>query len=112
MLHQTDDFAVEGEAADGKEAVELAVGGEWDVMLLDISMPKKSGMKVLEEIMAVKSDLPIIMLSSHAQSEYGEMAIEKGAACYIEKGETDKLIEAMRRATLLHSDKAEYAGLS
>jgi PAS domain S-box-containing protein len=113
LLHtQTDDFAVEGEAADGKTGYQLAVEGEWDVMLLDISMPKKNGMQVLEEIMAVKSDLPIIMLSSHAHEEYGEIALSKGAACYIEKGETDKLIEAMRRATHLQPAKAEYAGLS
>jgi DNA-binding NarL/FixJ family response regulator len=113
LLHtQTDDFAVEGEAEDGKAAVQMAIEGEWDVMLLDISMPKKNGIKVLEEIMAVKSDLPVIMLSSHAQEEYGEIALAKGAACYVEKGETDKLIEAMRRATLLQPAKAEYADLS
>jgi CheY-like chemotaxis protein len=113
LLHtQTDDFAVEGEAEDGKAAVQMAIEGEWDVMLLDISMPKKNGIKVLEEIMAVKSDLPVIMLSSHAQEEFGDIALEKGAVCYIEKGETDKLIKAMRRATLLQPAKAEYAGLS
>ena len=87
LLHtQTDDFVVEGEAADGKAGYQLAVEGEWDVMLLDISMPKKSGMKVLEEIMAVKSDLPIIMLSSHSQNEYGEMAIEKGLPATSKRG--------------------------
>ncbi len=102
LLHsETDDFSVEGEAADGKAAIQLAVEGKWDVMLLDISMPKKNGIKVLEEIMAVKSDLPIIMLSSHAQEEYAEIALSKGAVCYIEKGETGKLIEAMRQATSL-----------
>lgn len=70
-------------------------------MLLDITLPKKNGIQVLEAIMAVKPSLPIIMLSSHAVEEYGEIALSKGAACYIEKGETGKLVEAMRRATLL-----------
>jgi PAS domain S-box-containing protein len=95
------DFSVEGEAADGKDAVKMAIEAEWDIMLLDISLPKKNGLKVLEEIMAVKSNLPVIMLSSHAKDEYGEIALSKGAACYIEKGETSKLVEAMRRATLI-----------
>ena len=98
---QTDDFTVEGEASDGNTAVEMAIDGVWDVMLLDINLPKKNGMKVLEEIMTVKSNLPIIMLSSHAVAEYAEIALAKGAAGYIEKGETSKLVEAMRRATLL-----------
>lgn len=97
---QTDDFSVEGEAADGKAAIQMALEGCWDIVLLDINLPKRNGMKVLEDIMAVKPALPIIMLSSHAQEEYADNALSKGAAGYIEKGETSKLIEAMRRATL------------
>jgi CheY-like chemotaxis protein len=97
---ETDDFSVEGEAADGMVAVQMAVEGAWDIMLLDINLPKKNGLKVLEEIVAVKSSLPIIILSSHPEEEYGKIALSKGAACYIQKGETSKLVEAMRRATL------------
>ena len=98
---QTDDFSVAGEAADGKAGFQLAIEGTWDIMLLDISMPHKNGIKVLEEIKAVKPRLPVIMLSSYAIDEYGEIALSKGAACYIEKGETEKLVEAMRLATQL-----------
>jgi CheY-like chemotaxis protein len=97
---QTGDFSVEGEAADGNAAVQMAIEGGWDIVLLDISLPKKNGLKVLEEIKAIKPDLPIIMLSSFAEKEYGQATILKGAACYIEKGETTQLVEAMRRATL------------
>ncbi len=98
---EADDFAVAGEAADGKEGVQAATSGDWDIVLMDISMPKKSGLQALEEIVAVKPDLPIIMLSSHSQHEYAEMALLKGAAAYVEKGEADKLVETMRRAVLL-----------
>lgn len=101
MDDQTDDFSVEGEAADGNTAVQMAIEGAWDIVLLDINLPKKNGIKVLEEIVAVKPRLPIIMLSSHTKDEYGEIALSKGAACYIEKGDTSKLVEAMRRVTLL-----------
>ena len=98
---ETDDFSVEGEAADGKAGIQMAIEGIWDIMLLDITLPKMNGIQVLEEIMAVKSSLPIIILSSHSKDEYGEIALSKGAASYIEKGETSKLVEAMRKATLL-----------
>jgi two-component system sensor histidine kinase UhpB len=100
LVDQTDDFSVEGEAVDGQAGIQMATEGVWDIMLLDITLPKKNGMKVLEEIKALKPSLPIIMLSSHTIEEYGEVALLKGAACYIEKGETSKLVEAMRRATL------------
>lgn len=93
---EADEFVVEGEACDGVEAVEMAISGNWDIVLLDINLPKKGGIRVLEEVMAVKPDLPIIMISSHAKDKYGEEAISKGAACYIEKGEAEKLVEAMR----------------
>ena len=98
---QSDDFSVEGEAEDGKAGIQLAISEEWDIVLLDISMPKKNGIIVLEEIKAAKPDLPVIMLSSHAEGEYGEIALAKGAACYIEKGNTDVLVKAMRSAIFL-----------
>lgn len=98
---ETDDFSVEGEAADGEAGIQMAIEGEWDIILLDINLPKKNGITALAEIKAVKSSLPIIMLSSHAAEIYGEVVLSKGAACYIEKGETSKLIEAMRRVLLL-----------
>ena len=98
---QTDDFSVEGEASDGIAAIEMAVEGIWDIILLDINLPKKDGITVLEEVMAAKPDMCIIMLSSHSEEAYGEIALTKGAACYIEKGETSKLVEAMRRTILL-----------
>lgn len=97
---QTDDFSVEGEASDGVSAVNMALEGQWDIMLLDVSLPKKNGIRVLEAIRKVKPGLPVVMLSSHAQAEYGAMALAKGASGYVEKSETSKLIETMRRATL------------
>lgn len=97
---QTDDFSVDGEAADGKAGSKMAIEEIWDIILLDITMPKKNGIKVLEEIKAAKPSQPIIMLSSHGKDEYANIALAKGAADYIEKGETSKLVAAMRRATI------------
>lgn len=100
LLSKEADFSVEGEAADGKVALQMAIKEEWDIILLDISLPKMNGIQVLEAIMEGKPKQPIIMLSSSPEAEYGELVRLKGAACYIEKGETHKLVEAMRRATL------------
>jgi CheY-like chemotaxis protein len=103
---ESDDFAVAGEAEDGKAGVHAATSADWDVVLMDISMPKKNGIQALEEIVAIKPGLPVIMLSSHAQQEYAELAMAKGAASYVEKGEAHKLVEAMRRAVLLQQQAA------
>ena len=103
LISETDDFSVEGEASDGKSAVQMGIEGEWDIILLDISLPNMNGIEVLENIRAVKPKLPIIMLSSYSVDEYGDEAIAKGAACYIEKGATDKLVVEMRRAMMLNN---------
>lgn len=102
LENDTDDFSVSGEAGDGEAAVQMAISEEWDIVLLDISLPKINGLAALERIKAAKPDLPVIMLSTHPQSDYAEIAVAKGAACYIEKGETARLVEAMRRAILQH----------
>lgn len=100
LISETDDFSVEGEASDGKSAIQMGVEGEWDVILLDISLPKTNGIEVLEKIRAAKANIPIIMLSSYSIDEYGDEAVRKGAVCYVEKGATDELVEQMRRATM------------
>jgi len=101
LSREATDFSVEGEAVDGMVALQMAIEEEWDIILLDITLPKLNGIQVLEAIMAAKPKQPVIMLSSNPEQEYGEIARSKGAACYIEKGKTGKLVEAMRRATLL-----------
>jgi DNA-binding NarL/FixJ family response regulator len=101
MIDETDVFSVEGEAEDGNTAIQMAVEGEWDIVLLDYNLPKKNGIEVLVAVKKIKPNLPIIMLSSHSKDEYGEITLSKGAAYYIEKWETDILVEAMCKATLL-----------
>ena len=95
---QTDEFAVEGEAADGQSALTLAIDADWDLVLLDINLPGMNGIQVLEEIKQRKPDLTVVILSTFEKAEYEEIALAKGAACYIEKSKTDKLIEMISRA--------------
>ena len=98
LIEEADDFLVEGEAADGKVALQMAIEEEWDIILLDLSLPKMNGMQVLDAIRLVKPKQPIIILSSSPESEHGAIARSKGAASYIEKGETERLVAEMRRA--------------
>lgn len=100
--NDTEDFSVGGEAGDGEAAVQRAISEEWDIVLLDISLPKVNGLTALERIKAAKPELPVIMLSTHPRSDYAEAVRVKGAAYYIEKGETGRLVEVMRRAILFH----------
>lgn len=110
LLHtQSGEFRVAGEARDGKEAVQMAVSGDWDVVLLDITLPHKNGLQVLEEVKSARPELPVIMLSNHPHCKYGGLALAKGAADYIEKTETDKLVGAMQRALSTRSAGSAYA---
>lgn len=77
--------SVVGEAGDGFNALEMALTGEWDVVLLDISMPGLSGLDVLRRVHRERPGLPIIMFSMHAESHYIRGALIHGAAGYVTK---------------------------
>jgi len=74
-----------GEAASGERAVELAAGGRWDLVLLDISLPGRSGIDVLNHIKAKHPELPVLVLSMHPEDQYALRALRSGAAGYITK---------------------------
>ena len=97
LNHFTHDFSVSGEAEDGEVGVTMALAGTWDIVLLDFSLPKLNGFEVLERVKAVKPDLPIVMLSSHPAYVFAEVAVAKGAAHYLEKGDMDLLVQVMRQ---------------
>jgi len=54
-----------GEAATGAEAMEMVVGGRWDIVMLDISLPDRSGLEVLKAIKKAEPDLPVLVLSMY-----------------------------------------------
>ncbi|MCE4537210.1 response regulator transcription factor [Pelomonas sp. P7] len=79
------DFRVTGEAGNGREALELARGGEVDVLLLDISMPDQSGVDALAAIKARFSDLPVLILSGFPEAHYATTLLRQGASGYLNK---------------------------
>ena len=79
------DFRVTGEAANGREALELARGGEVDVLVMDLSMPDQGGVDALAAIKARWPQLPVLILSGFPESHYAMALIRQGASGYLNK---------------------------
>jgi len=73
------------QAVDGVEAVEIAASGQFDIILLDWNMPKKSGFDALKEIRAMGMTMPIVMVTTEAEKMRIIQALQAGANNYIVK---------------------------
>ena len=91
---------VVGEAADGNEAIVEAIALQPDVILLDLAMPKRSGLEALPELRRVAPEARIVVLSGFASANVAEEVIALGAASYVEKGADPAAIVAAIRQTL------------
>lgn len=92
------DMAVIGEAADGDEVLQKVRTAEVDVLLLDMSMPGRSGIALIQQLNALKPELPILVLSMHQESQYAVQAMRAGACGYITKNTaSSQLIEGIRK---------------
>jgi two-component system, NarL family, invasion response regulator UvrY len=100
ILADVNDMAVRDEAAGGQEALAKIRSGEFDVVLLDISMPGRSGLEILKEIKAERPKLPVLILSMHAEEQYAVRALRAGASGYLTKASApDELIGAIRKVS-------------
>jgi two-component system invasion response regulator UvrY len=79
------DMEIGGEAATAQEAIRLVRSKDWDIVLLDIAMPDKSGVEVLQQIKREKPDLPVLMLSMYPESRYAVQILRRGASGYVQK---------------------------
>jgi DNA-binding NarL/FixJ family response regulator len=97
ILETQPDVAVVGEAATGREAVELVRRLKPDVVLMDISMPEMNGLDATQAIAAEETSSYVIVLSMHASSEYVFEAFRAGARGYLVKESAGReLVEAIR----------------
>lgn len=97
-IAETTDIVVADEAADGHEVVGKVVQNQYDVVLLDISMPGIHGIDVLKEIKGLRPDLPVLVLSMHPEEQYGVRALKAGASGYLVKESSpDELVSAIRK---------------
>jgi two-component system invasion response regulator UvrY len=92
------DLSVEGEAGDGQELLEKLRKNKFDLVLLDMKMPGRSGLEILKQLKIEHPSLPVLVLSMHSEEQYAVRTIKAGASGYITKETApDKLIEAIRR---------------
>lgn len=77
--------AVFGEARNATEALALVWKEKWDVVVLDITMPGRSGLEVLKEIKRSRPQLPVLILSMHPEDQFAVRLLKSGAAGYLTK---------------------------
>jgi two-component system invasion response regulator UvrY len=98
------DMEVTAEASSGSEAIAAVRARDFDVVLLDISMPDKNGIDTLKTLKHVKPELPILMLSAYAEDQYAVNLLRAGAAGYLNKeAASTQLVGAIR--TVVHGRK-------
>ncbi len=87
------------EASDGSEGVAMIQKDKYDIILCDIKMPKMDGIEVLDKIMQLSSDTPVIMISGHGTIETAVEAVKKGAFDFIAKPlDLNRLLVTLRNA--------------
>lgn len=87
-----------GEAKTAQETIELVRRQDWDVVVLDISMPGKSGLDILNDLRRLRPKLPVLLLTMHPEQQYARRALKAGAAGYLTKDSVpEELKEAIKR---------------
>jgi DNA-binding NarL/FixJ family response regulator len=101
VIGSTVDLTVTDEATNGQEALNKIHENDYDIVILDISMPGRSGLDCLVELKKMKPNLPVLVLSMHPEEQYALRAYKSGASGYMTKGgPTEELIEALHKIAL------------
>lgn len=97
LLADTVDLIVAGEARNGQEVFTQVNARTWDVLLLDITMPDRNGLEILEELRETHPTLPVLIFSMHAEPQYAREALKVGATGYLTKESVaTELADALR----------------
>jgi DNA-binding NarL/FixJ family response regulator len=100
ILMQFDRQSVVGEAATAAEAMKMVMEDRWDVVILDLSLPDRSGLQLLTELKREEPELPVLVLSMHADDEYAIRALRNGASGYVTKESApEELVAAVKKVT-------------
>lgn len=98
MLARQLEGAVFGEASNGDQALALAQNEQWDIVILDITMPGRSGLNVLDDLRQVKPDLPVLILSMHSEDQFARRVLKAGANGFVSKtAEPGEFIQAVHK---------------
>ena len=101
IIADAHDIDVAGEASKGNEALNQALKNDYDVAVIDITMPDRSGLDILKELKTRKPNLKVLILSMHPEEQYAVRSLRAGASGYLTKDSTpDELISAIRKIAL------------
>jgi DNA-binding NarL/FixJ family response regulator len=126
ILAGTSDLQVAGEAGDGDELLRLVKAGDYDIAVVDMSMPGLSGVALIKRLKDEKPKLRVLVLSMHGESQYAARALKAGAAGYLNKDSAaEQLVSVLRKiaaggvhigeaaaASLVAAEKAPHEALS
>lgn len=97
LIKEAPEFKVVAEASNSAELIHKLHDHDYDAIILDISMPGRSGLETLKEIKALKPTLPVLILSMHPEEQYAIRAIKAGAAGYLNKDSApEELMNALK----------------
>ena len=100
IIEDTPDMRVTGEAENGIEAVRKIKEKEFDLVILDISMPGRDGLESIREMKKLRPKLPILILTMHPEKYYGLRMLQAGASGYLTKQNAPfEQVEAIRKVT-------------
>jgi DNA-binding NarL/FixJ family response regulator len=114
ILASAPDLQVTGEAADGDQALALVKANDYDVVMLDMSMPGLSGIDLIKRLKLEKPKLRILVLSMHGESQYAARVLKAGGAGYLSKDSAAEVLLATLRkiaAGGVHIGEAAAASL-
>ena len=100
IIEDTPDMKVTGEAESGYELVKKIKEQDFDLILMDISMPGSDGLEVIREVKKLKPHIPVLILTIHPEKYYGLRMLQAGASGYLTKQNAPfELIEAIRKVS-------------
>jgi DNA-binding NarL/FixJ family response regulator len=100
IVTETQDMVVAGEASNGQELLNQIKEADYDVVVLDITMPGRNGLDVLRQLRSERPRLPVLMLSIHPEEQYALRALRAGASGYLTKESApDELVVAIRKVS-------------
>lgn len=98
ILDEDPGMIVAGEGSTAQEVLQLLRQHDYDVLVLDIAFPDRSGLEIVEELKSFKPNLPVLMLSVYSEQQYAVRALKIGAAGYLTKDSApDELVAAIRK---------------
>jgi DNA-binding NarL/FixJ family response regulator len=112
IVEEANDMVIAGEAANSHEVLSQIQAKRFDVLVLDITMPGRSGLDILKDVKQVRPQLPVLVLSMHSEDQFAARVLKAGAAGYLPKESApEELVKAIRKVIsggkYISADQAE-----